>query len=674
VQLDEPFAATFVARGSPIAGRADADLILRRTRHVGRGMREALAVTNHGLEPAHVVVELSCDVDFADLFEVKESRVTRKGRHSHEIVPGALTVGHETSRLTKTTTVTFSVDADAEPGRAVWRALLPPGDTWELCIEVTVSLGGDDIEPRFRCGGDDSRSVPSRRLSDWHARLPVIESDNHQLVQVLERTARDLGALRIFDPDHPDDAVLAAGSPWFMTVFGRDSLLTAWMTLLADPSLAHSVLRTLARFQGTTTDTETEEEPGKILHEMRFGAASGLSLGGGDIYYGSIDATPLVVVLLGELHRWDLTDALADELLPHANLALDWIIHHGDRDGDGYVEYQRTSEHGLANQGGKDSWDAIRFADGTLAETPIALCEVQAYSYAAYVARAHFAGEAGDTDAYEHWAERARDLRRRFNENFWLEDQGTYALALALDADKRPVDAVTSNAGHCLWAGIADADKAARVADRLLAPDMFSGFGIRTLAATMAAYNPVSYHNGSIWPHDNAICAAGLVRYGHTDHTHRVITAELDVAAALGGTLPELFAGFDRDELHAPAPYPTSCSPQAWAAAAPLLWLRTLLRLDPWTPTDGSTSLPTATSTTAPTLSAFGSGLGHVDAGTILGYVGASGNAQGASAHLHFEIHSGRRPGDPSGAVNPTPTVAAACSARRLPAGLSGGD
>jgi glycogen debranching enzyme len=582
VQLDEPYAATFVARGSPVTGRADADLLVRRTRHVGRGMRETLTVTNHGMEPAPVVIELSCEVDFADLFEVKESRVTRRGRHSHKIAPSALTFGHEGGAVAKTTTVAFSDPADVEPGRAVWRATLEPRETWELCIEVTVSLGDTTVEPRFRCGGDDDNSVPSQRLSDWRARLPAIDTDNHHLAHVLRRTARDLGALRIFDPDHPDDAVLAAGAPWFMTVFGRDSLLTAWMTLIADPALAHGVLRTLARFQGTTTSHDTEEEPGKILHEMRFGAAAGLSLGGGDTYYGSIDATPLFVMLLGELRRWNLTDTLADELLPHADRALDWIVHHGDRDGDGYVEYERLSDHGLANQGWKDSWDAIRFADGTLAEPPIALCEVQAYTYAAYVARAHFAREAGDTDTYEHWAQLARDLRRRFNEDFWLDDQGTYALGL--DAQKRPIDSITSNPGHCLWAGIADPDKAARVADRLLSPDMFSGFGIRTLASTMPAYNPVSYHNGSIWPHDNAICAAGLARYGHTDHAHRVINAQLDVAAALGGTLPELFAGFDRNELSVPAPYPTSCSPQAWAAATPLLWLRSLLRFDPWTP------------------------------------------------------------------------------------------
>jgi glycogen debranching enzyme len=284
-------------------------------------------------------------------------------------------------------------------------------------------------------------------------------------------------------------------------------------------------------------------------------------------------------MLLGELRRWGPHDDLVDRLLPHADRALDWIERFGDRDGDGYVEYEQATPDGLANQGWKDSWDAIRFADGRLARAPIALCEVQAYTYAAYVARAHLASEAGDRDTFDRFRHKAAELKRRFNEDFWLEDQQTFALGL--DADKRQIDAVASNAGHCLWAGIADPVRAAAVVERLLAPDMFSGWGVRTLASSMAAYNPVSYHNGSVWPHDNALCAAGMARYGHLDAAHRIIEAQLDVSAITNGQLPELFAGFDRATIPVPAAYPASCSPQAWAAAAPLLWLRTLLGLDP---------------------------------------------------------------------------------------------
>jgi glycogen debranching enzyme len=267
-------------------------------------------------------------------------------------------------------------------------------------------------------------------------------------------------------------------------------------------------------------------------------------------------------------------------LLQHADRALEWIECFGDRDGDGYVEYARASSTGLANQGWKDSWDAIRFADGTLAEAPIALCEVQGYVYAAYVARAHFAREAGDEVTFSRYRDKARQLWLRFNEDFWLPEHGYYALGL--DADKRPIDALASNLGHCLWTGIIDPARAGLVVERLMSPEMFSGWGVRTLATNMAAFNPVSYHNGSIWPHDNAICAAGLMRYGYVEEAHRVIGAQLDVSEAFRGHLPELFAGFARGRPASPASYPTSCSPQAWASASPLLWLRTLLRIDPW--------------------------------------------------------------------------------------------
>jgi len=579
VELETPFAARFAARSAPESGHADASLVVFRERFVGRGMREDVRITNHGADPVPLTVELHCDTDFADLFEVKESRVRRRGRHSHEIEPGCLRFGHQADTVEKEVSISFDPAAVVEPRLATWHAVLGPGERWEVHVAVTLQVDGRLLEPEFPTV-DGPAPAATRRLEEWEANLPVIESDHAGLSETVRRSSADLGALRIFDPEHPDLPILAAGAPWFMTVFGRDSLLTAWMTLLADPSLAHGVLETLARFQGDDVVPATEEEPGKILHEMRFGGAGGLALGGGDIYYGTADATPLFVMLLGELRRWNPDDQLVDRLLPHADRALEWIEHFGDRDGDGYVEYHCSDERGLANQGWKDSWDAIRFADGRFAAAPIALAEVQGYVYAAYVARAHFAEEVGDQDGAARWGAKASTLRQRFNEDFWLDAEGTYALAL--DADKRRVDAVCSNPGHCLWTGIVDPERAPLVADRLLAPDSFTGFGIRTMASTMAAYNPVSYHNGSVWPHDNALCIAGLTRYGFTDHAHRVIEGQLAAAQHQAGALPELFAGFGTDELSIPAVYPTSCSPQAWAAAAPLLWLRSLLRLDPW--------------------------------------------------------------------------------------------
>jgi glycogen debranching enzyme len=271
-----------------------------------------------------------------------------------------------------------------------------------------------------------------------------------------------------------------------------------------------------------------------------------------------------------------------DELLPHADRALDWITRYGDRDGDGFVEYQRATDQGLVNQGWKDSFDGITFDSGQIAEPPIALAEVQGYVYAAYRARAHFAAERGEAEAAQHWSGRAGKLRRDFNRAFWLPDRGYFALGL--DRDKRPIDALGSNMGHCLWTGIVDREKAASVAGHLVSRPMFSGFGIRTLASGAAAYNPMSYHNGSVWPHDNAICAAGLMRYGFVPQAQQVATAILEAADRFGGRLPELFCGFDRCDFAAPVAYPTSCSPQAWAAAAPFLLLRTLLRFDPAVP------------------------------------------------------------------------------------------
>lgn len=582
VAREEPFSAVFVGRGAPAEGAADADLVTVRRRHIGRGMRERIRITNNGLHSTSVKLELRCDADFANLFEVKESRVRHRER-VRSVEPSGTTrfilVGEEAEQEV---TVVSSQEPDPEESLLCWQLVLHAHESWEVCLEAGVTLAGTAIVPRFRCSQGDEEAVPIKRMSSWRARLPVMSSDREDLNRAIACSGEDLGALRIFDPDHPNAPIVAAGAPWFMTLFGRDSLLTSFMTLPADASLAHGVLETLARSQGDKIDPVSEEEPGKILHEARFGSAVGLATERGQAYYGSIDATPLFVMLLGELRRWGLEHQFVDQLLPHADRAIEWIENFGDRDGDGYVEYERQNPRGLANQGWKDSWDAIRFADGRLAEPPIALCEVQGYVYAAYVARAHFAREAGDEPLFRHFRSKADALRKRFNEDFWLEEQGCFALGI--DGRNQPIDAVASNQGHCLWTGIVDPERAASVADRLLAPDMFSGWGVRTLSSTMAAYNPVSYHNGSVWPHDNALCASGLSRYGFYDHAHRIIGAQLAVANERGGSLPELFAGFDRREIPVPAAYPASCSPQAWAAASPMLWLRTLLRLDPWVP------------------------------------------------------------------------------------------
>lgn len=610
---DDPFSATFVSRCPPAPGRADSTLMLFRSRSVGQGMREDLTVHNFADEPALCTIEIFVGSDFADLFAVKEGRAgTEKEngeittevaagpgaflrgagdpaigrRESDHIVqpehPPTITYSYRRGGVSRGVDVRFRDPAVVTTDLASFEVIVPPRQRWTTSIEVRPIIDGTSFPPGSPYSQPSGRATPSERLAQWRRRVPQVETDSPGLKEVIARSNEDLGALRIFDPDFPERVVVAAGAPWFMTVFGRDSLLTAWMALLVDPDLARGVLQTLARFQGKEIDPRHEEEPGRILHEMRFGDAASLSLGGGSIYYGTADATPLFVMLLGEMRRWGVAREMVDELLPNAARAIEWIEQFGDADGDGYVEYKRATDRGLANQGWKDSWDGIRYRDGKVAEAPIALCEVQAYTYGAYLASAHFAFEVGDTATYDRFRAKAAQLKAAFNRDFWLEDKGWYAIGL--DADKRPIDSLTSNIGHCLWTGIVDEDKARRVAEALVSPKMFNGWGVRTLSATSGGYNPISYHCGSVWPHDTAIVAAGLARYGFDGAAQMLVRALIDAAVAQGGRLPELFSGLDRGELSVPIGYPTSCSPQAWAAASPLLCLRTLLRLDPWIP------------------------------------------------------------------------------------------
>jgi glycogen debranching enzyme len=578
----DPFSAVFVLRGHPSRGRADSHLVVFRRRYIGRGMREDLQIENFGEEAAYCSLEIVIDADFADLFEVKEGRVLKQGKLGvHGDGGGRITFTYERNSFTRATHVDFTGEPRISGSHVHYEVIVPPRGRWSACLQVTPVIGELEITPRYQCGQPVERSTPSERLEEWKRRLPVVSTDDDGFRALLDRSAQDVAGLRIFDPEFPDRAVVAAGAPWFMTLFGRDSLITSWMTMLVDPDLALGTLQTLARFQGKEDDPRSEEEPGRILHEMRFGETASLALGGGRIYYGTADATPLFVMLVGELSRWGNRRAEVDALLPAADRALEWITQHGDKDGDGYVEYQRTTDRGLQNQGWKDSWDSMRFADGTLAATPIALCEVQGYVYAALVARSHCATEAGDHALAESLLVRADELKRRFNADFWVETPDGGYIALGLDRDKRRIDGIGSNMGHCLWTGIVDEDKAPHVARTLLSDPMFSGWGVRTLAKSTGGYNPVSYHCGGVWPHDNAICAAGLMRYGFVEESHRVMRGLVDASPWFGDLLPELFSGMDRDALGFPVSYPTSCSPQAWAAASPLLFLRTLLRFEP---------------------------------------------------------------------------------------------
>lgn len=582
---DEPFAATFMARCHPLEGQVDSTIVVERHRFVGQGLREDVVLRNLGAEASYVRVEVIIDADFASVRAVRTGRVRARG--AGEVVAeaggGGLEFAIGRGGRRHGVRVVATPTGDVEPGGVSWEAIVPGGGEWKVCLEMVPIVDGEEVEPRYRCGEPVERAGPAERLARWRRSVPAIDTDDPALAAALACTSEDLGVLQLVDPEVPERVVVAAGAPWAMSLYGRDGLLTGWMALLIDPELALGVLETLARYQGRDTDPRTEEEPGRIPREVLFGSSNAPGrAGGARVDYGAVDATPLFVMLLGELRRWGLAPEPVERLLPHADRALGWIEEYGDRDGDGYLEYQRATDRRRVHQGWKGSPDAVRRADGVLGHPPIALAEVQGYVYAAYLARAHMAREAGDDHGADHWRSKAAALRQAFNRDFWLDDRGW--VAMALDGDNRPLDAMASNMGHCLWTGILDEDKAARVAERLVSPELFSGWGIRTLATSMAGYNPVGYHTGSVWPHDAAIAAAGLMRYGFVDEAHRVILALLDAANAFGGRLPELFAGFDRSQVDFPVSYPGSCSPQAWAAASPLLMVRTLLRFEPWIP------------------------------------------------------------------------------------------
>ena len=576
----EPFRATFVGRTPPRQWMADSTMLVLRDRFVGDGMREDIALHNLGPEPIGVTLTLAVDTDFADLFAVKEGRIQPPHGLAVDVGKASIAFTLAGPDDTRSAQITATGDPIVTPGRFTFRIVVPQRSQWSTCIAVETAIGGRPIKLRHRCGEPIDTSAPARRLQAWRLSNPHIATGDSAFDCSLEVGARDLGSLQIEDPTQPGCPILAAGAPWFMTLFGRDSILTAWMTLGLDPRLALSTLRTLARLQGARVDPLTEEEPGRILHEVRIGREAALALGGGTTYYGTADATPLFVMLLAELDRWGaLPDTDRTPLLAAADRAMAWILEYGDGDGDGFVEYRRHTDRGLVNQGWKDSFDGINHADGHLASPPIALCEVQGYVYAAFQARAFLAEGDGDAVAAQQWRSRAARLKAAFNLAFWMPEQ--QAFALALDGAKHQVDTIASNMGHCLWTDIVDDDKANAVAAHLVGPELNSGFGVRTLATDMNAYNPMSYHNGSVWPHDTAIAVAGLANYGFGQEAQQIALGLIDASEYFGGRLPELFCGFPRAEFSRPVPYPTSCSPQAWAAASSRLVLRSLLRFDP---------------------------------------------------------------------------------------------
>jgi glycogen debranching enzyme len=453
---------------------------------------------------------------------------------------------------------------------------LRPRTQWSVSVDVQASARLSEAGTRE---AGDSATLSQAEVDEWVATAPRLIGSWDPLKQIYRRSLVDMAALR-FKTGIVPGALPAAGLPWFMAVFGRDSLITSYQAIPYAPELAASTLRALALFQGRIEDPFRDEEPGKILHEIRLGEMTAFEERPHSPYFGSADSTMLFLIVLEEYVRWTGDRALAHEMERQARAAISWIDKFGDRDGDGYVEYERRNkETGLENQCWKDSWDSIAFADGTLAPTPRATCELQGYVYDAKMRTARLARDVWGAASWAKQLEtEAAELKRRFNKDFWIPERGFFALAL--DGQKRKVDSLTSNIGHLLWSGIAETDKASSCVKHLMSDALFSGWGVRTMASSESSYNPIGYHVGTVWPHDNSIIAWGLRRYGYRAEAARISRAMLEAADLFNGRLPEAFGGYDRATTHFPVEYPTACSPQAWATGAPLLLVRALLGLD----------------------------------------------------------------------------------------------
>jgi glycogen debranching enzyme len=537
---------------------------------------ERLRLTHYGLAPARVALSLRFDADFADIFEVRGTRRARRGRRLPADVAGGETIvlAYEgLDGVVRRTRIRLSPPpAVLEAGLARWDLRLAPGET--TTIYVTIGCEAAPAE-RALVGYEAARAEAMRVLEAGKRSHPHLYSTNEQFNDWTTRSMADVHMMLTSTPFGPYPY---AGVPWFSTAFGRDGILTALELLWLWPEVARGVLRFLAAHQAGAALPEQDAQPGKILHEMRGGEMAALGEVPFGRYYGSVDATPLFVVLAGAYYVRTGDLATIDAIWDAVERALQWIDRWGDLDGDGFVEYARMTPQGLAQQGWKDSQDSVFHADGALAPPPIALCEVQGYVYAARRAAARLAAARGDAARARALRAEARRLREAFERAFWCEDLGTYALAL--DGAKQPCRVRTSNAGHLLFTGIAEAGRAARVADGLFDERFFTGWGIRTLAATEPRYNPMSYHNGSVWPHDNAFIAAGFARYGLTGHAVRLLKSLFDASLFTDlHRMPELFCGFPRRKGQGPTLYPVACAPQAWSAAAVFLLLQAALGL-----------------------------------------------------------------------------------------------
>jgi glycogen debranching enzyme len=536
---------------------------------------QRLALANHGDRAISLALSLHFRSDFADLFEVRGLRRTRRGTAEHRVLGSNLAQlsYRGLDRQTRVTTLRFDPSpSELTTDKAIYRVTLAPGKARPIFLGVICDQGADHPAPQFLKGLITARRE-SRKATNG---TTTIETSNALLNEILCRSAADL---RMLTTETPQGRYPYAGIPWYSTTFGRDGLITALQMLWLDPSVAQGVLRRLAAYQAKHSDPLSDAEPGKILHEMREGEMANLREVPFRLYYGSVDSTPLFVLLAGLYSERTGDDETLAQLWPNIEAALGWIDGLADADGDGFVEYRRASELGLANQGWKDSFDAVFHADGRLAEGHIALAEVQGYVFAAKTAIARAARRLHKEELARRLEADASRLAECFEAAFWCPDLQTYALAL--DGDKQPCRVRTSNAGQLLFSGMVQPERAAAVAGGLLQPGFFSGWGIRTVAKGEARYNPMSYHDGSVWPHDNALIALGLARYGHKEAVGQLFKGLFDAATYMDlRRLPELFCGFRRQPNRGPTLYPVACSPQAWASATPFSLIEAALGLE----------------------------------------------------------------------------------------------
>jgi glycogen debranching enzyme len=567
-----------------------ATILFQLGRSIGEGgIHEDIDLTNHGRKPAKFNLEIAIRSDFADILEVKSGHLVRRGRitTAWSDAEHRLTTRYRNRDFLRALVV--SRRRNGWPcayanGRISFEVAIEPGQTWHTCLEYSVVAGTHRYPAPEGCIAHATGSELGKPLENWRRTVLKIATSNHRFECLYRQAVEDMAGLRLpVEGTHHLEFTPAAGIPWFVALFGRDSLIAALQNAHVYPDFVRGALDVLGRFQATERDDRRDAEPGKILHELRSGELAQLKLIPHTPYYGTADATPLYLIALHTAWRCTGDRELVERHLDTAEGCLDWIDRCGDRDGDGFQEYQTRSPSGYENQGWKDSGDAVLNPDGSMVKGPKALCELQGYVYDAWIRMAEIYHALGRKKRAQALQAKASELFARFNEVFWDEESGFYAYCL--DGDKRKVLTVASNPGHCLWSRIVPKERARRVVERLLRPDMWSGWGIRTLSRDHPAYNPLSYQNGSVWPHDNGIIAVGFRQYGYAEEAARVAHAVVDAGSYFAlYQMPELYAGIEREDANFPVQYPEANVPQAWAAGSVFSMLQGLLGFEPDAP------------------------------------------------------------------------------------------